>query len=125
MAQQQVLEDEIPARASRRQHGREQQPEHFEHVLSIGHPRRARYCRPTAPGLAAAFTLVFISAWNDYFLALVITFSQSVTLPLYIQAHPQPSVIAASIVPPVVVGLVAQRALTRGLSLGVVDRSGA
>ena len=79
----------------------------------------------SAPGLAAAFTLVFISAWNDYFLALVITFSQSVTLPLYIQAHPQPSVIVASIVPPVVVGLVAQRALTRGLSFGVVDRSSA
>jgi multiple sugar transport system permease protein len=76
----------------------------------------------SAPGLAAAFTLVFISAWNDYFLALVITFSQSVTLPLYIQAHPQPSVIVASIIPPVIVGLVAQRALVRGLSLGVVDR---
>ena len=79
----------------------------------------------SAPGLAAAFTLVFISAWNDYFLALVITFSQSVTLPLYIQAHPQPSVIVASIVPPVIVGLVAQRAVTRGLSLGVVDRTSA
>ena len=47
MAQQQVLEDEIPARASRRQHGREQQPEQFEHVLSIADPAAAR-------GLAAA-----------------------------------------------------------------------
>jgi multiple sugar transport system permease protein len=77
----------------------------------------------SAPALAAAFTLVFISAWNDYFLALVVTFSQSVTLPLYIQAHPTPSVIALSILPPVLVGLGAQRALARGLSFGVVGQS--
>jgi multiple sugar transport system permease protein len=77
----------------------------------------------SAPALAAAFTLVFISAWNDYFLALVVTFSQSVTLPLYIQAHPAPSVIVLSILPPVLVGLSAQRALARGLSFGVVGQS--
>ena len=77
----------------------------------------------SAPSLAAAFTLVFIIAWNDYFFALVVTFSQSVTLPLYIQAHPMPAVIVASILPPVLVGLVAQRALTRGLSFGLLDQS--
>jgi multiple sugar transport system permease protein len=77
----------------------------------------------SAPALAAAFTLIFISAWNDYFLALVVTFSQSVTLPLYIQSHPMPSVVVASIVPPVLVGLAAQRALARGLSFGVVGQS--
>jgi multiple sugar transport system permease protein len=79
----------------------------------------------SAPGLAAAFTLVFISAWNDYFLALVVTFSQSVTLPLYIQAHPAPAVIVVSILPPVLVGLLAQRALARGLSFGVVRQRSA
>jgi multiple sugar transport system permease protein len=77
----------------------------------------------SAPALAAAFTLIFISAWNDYFLALVVTFSQSVTLPLYIQAHPNPSVIVLSILPPVLVGLAAQRALARGLSFGVVGQT--
>jgi multiple sugar transport system permease protein len=77
----------------------------------------------SAPALAAAFTLVFILAWNDYFLALVVTFSQSVTLPLYIQAHPMATVIVASILPPVLVGLIAQRALTRGLSFGLLDQS--
>ena len=76
-----------------------------------------------APALAAAFTLTFIFAWNDYFLALVVTFSQSVTLPLYIQAHPMPSFIVASIVPPVLVGLAAQRALARGLSFGLVGQT--
>jgi len=79
----------------------------------------------SAPALAAAFTLVFISAWNDYFLALVVTFSQSVTLPLYIQAHPTPAVIVVSILPPVLVGLVAQRALARGLSFGVIGQTSA
>src|SRR5438105_575088 len=77
----------------------------------------------SAPALAAAFTLIFVSAWNDYFLALVVTFSQSVTLPLYIQAHPAPSVIVLSILPPVLVGLAAQRVLARGLSFGVVGQS--
>jgi multiple sugar transport system permease protein len=74
----------------------------------------------SAPGLAAALTLIFIIVWNDYFLALVVTFSQSVTLPLYIQAHPSASVIVLSILPPVLVGLAAQRVLARGLSFGVI-----
>jgi multiple sugar transport system permease protein len=75
------------------------------------------------PALGAAFLLIFLAAWNDYFLALVVTFSQPVTLPLYIQAHPVPSVILLSVIPPIV-GLAAQGALTRGLSLGVVGRFG-
>jgi multiple sugar transport system permease protein len=78
----------------------------------------------SGPALGAAFLLVFLAAWNDYFLALVVTFSQSVTLPLYIQAHPVPSVILLSVIPPILVGLAAQGALTRGLSLGAVGRFG-
>ena len=35
MAQQQVLEDEVLARANRGKEGGEQEPEEFEHVLSI------------------------------------------------------------------------------------------
>jgi multiple sugar transport system permease protein len=77
----------------------------------------------SAPALAAAFTLVFIAAWNDYLLALVVTFSQSVTLPLYIQARPMPAVILVSLLPPVVVGVCAQRALARGLSFGLIGQS--
>jgi hypothetical protein len=54
MTKEQVLEDEILVRASRRQHGREQQPEEFEHVVSVADPRHARYCRLT-PGSASSF----------------------------------------------------------------------
>ncbi|MDQ6673132.1 MAG: hypothetical protein M3069_20725, partial [Chloroflexota bacterium] len=62
MAQHQVLEDEVLARTNRRQYGREQQPEQFEHSSKITDLRsrevlplhnaspiydRMRFCRPT------------------------------------------------------------------------------
>jgi multiple sugar transport system permease protein len=72
----------------------------------------------SAPGLVAAFILIFLGAWNDYVLALVVTFSQSVTLPLYLQAHPNATVALVSILPPALIGLIAQRYLIRGLSFG-------
>jgi multiple sugar transport system permease protein len=71
-----------------------------------------------APGLVAAFVVIFLGAWNDYVLALVITFSQAVTLPLYLQAHPSATVALVAIVPPALVGLATQRYLIRGLSFG-------
>jgi multiple sugar transport system permease protein len=77
----------------------------------------------SAPGLAAAFILIFLGAWNDYVLALVVTFSQSVTLPLYLQAHPNATVALVSIVPPALLGLAAQRYLIRGLSFGTAGGS--
>jgi multiple sugar transport system permease protein len=73
----------------------------------------------------AAFTLIFLGAWNDYVLALVVTFSQSITLPLYLQAHPNATVALVSIVPPALIGLASQRFLVRGLSFGVVDKASA
>src|SRR5207237_8938954 len=42
-----------------------------------------------APGLVAAFILIFIGSWNNYFLALVLTFSDAVTVPLFIQTQAQ------------------------------------
>jgi multiple sugar transport system permease protein len=72
----------------------------------------------STPGLVAAFTLIFLGAWNDYVLALVVTFSQSVTLPLYLQAHPNATVALVSVLPPALIGLALQRYLTRGLSFG-------
>jgi multiple sugar transport system permease protein len=71
-----------------------------------------------APGLASAFILIFLGAWNDYVLALVVTFSQSVTLPLYLQAHPNATVALVSVLPPALLGLASQRYLIRGLSFG-------
>ena len=47
MAQEQILEHEIMARACPGQDGREQQPEQFKHAYSIADLCRARFCRRT------------------------------------------------------------------------------
>jgi multiple sugar transport system permease protein len=84
-----------------------------------------------APGLVAAFILIFIGAWNNYFLALVLTFSNAVTVPLFIQTQAQyvtgitpwaniAVITLVSILPPVIAGLLLQRYLTHGLTFGAV-----
>jgi multiple sugar transport system permease protein len=84
-----------------------------------------------APGLVAAFILIFIGSWNDYFLALVLTFSNSVTVPLFIQMQttlvtgitPWASVAVitlVAVIPPVIAGLLLQRYITHGLTFGAV-----
>ena len=42
MAQEQVLEHEVPARAHAGKDGREQHPQQLEHAVSIAHPAPAR-----------------------------------------------------------------------------------
>jgi len=84
-----------------------------------------------APGLVAGFMLIFIGAWNNYFLALVLTFSDAVTVPLFIQTQAQyvtgitpwaniAVITLVSIIPPICAGLLLQRYLTRGLTFGAV-----
>jgi multiple sugar transport system permease protein len=84
-----------------------------------------------APGLVAAFILIFIGSWNDYFLALVLTFANSVTVPLFIQMQttlvtgitPWASVAVitlVAVIPPVIAGLLLQRYITHGLTFGAV-----
>jgi ABC-type glycerol-3-phosphate transport system permease component len=79
-------------------------------------------------GKAAAFILIFIGSWNNYFLALVLTFSDAITVPLFIQTQAQyvtgimpwaniAVITLVSIVPPIVA---VQRYLTRGLTFGAV-----
>lgn len=84
-----------------------------------------------APGLVAAFILIFIGSWNDYFLALVLTFSNSVTVPLFIQMQTSlltgitpwaniAVITLVSVLPPVLAGLLLQRYITHGLTFGAV-----
>ena len=54
MAQEQVLEHEVLARACPGQGGREQQPEQFEHAYSIADLCSARFCRRTGSWWPAA-----------------------------------------------------------------------
>src|SRR6266568_8424068 len=84
-----------------------------------------------APGLVAAFILIFIGSWNNYFLALVLTFADAVTVPLFIQTQAQyvtgitpwaniAVITLVSMLPPIIAGMLLQRYLTRGLTFGAV-----
>jgi multiple sugar transport system permease protein len=84
-----------------------------------------------APGLVAASILIFIACWNDYFLALVLTVSWAITMPLYIQLQVQyvrdvtawanvAVMTLVSILPPTIIGLALQRYIMRGLTWGAV-----
>ena len=82
-----------------------------------------------APGLAATFILVFISSWNEFLLALILTQTRSQTLPIAVAGQIAQydvkwgNMMAAGVittVPVLVLALLAQRYLTRGLMVGGV-----
>ncbi|MFM9108908.1 MAG: carbohydrate ABC transporter permease [Chloroflexota bacterium] len=82
-----------------------------------------------APGLAATFILVFISSWNEFLMALILTQSKARTLPIAVAGQITQydikfgNMMAAGVittVPVMVLALLAQRHLTRGLALGGV-----
>lgn len=82
------------------------------------------------PGLAATFVLVFISSWNEFLYASVLTRSaQSMTLPKLVASQigqfdiKTGNLMAAGVlttIPVLVLAMVAQRHLTRGLTVGGV-----
>jgi multiple sugar transport system permease protein len=84
-----------------------------------------------APGLVAALILIFIASWNDYFLALMLTVGDAITLPFFIQLQVVylrdvtnwanvAVIVLGSLLPPVLLGLALQRFLIRGLTFGAV-----
>jgi multiple sugar transport system permease protein len=82
-----------------------------------------------APGLAATFILVFISSWNEFLLALVLTQSDAQTLPIALAGQitqfdvKYGNLMAGSVittVPVLILAVLAQRHLTRGLTVGGV-----
>jgi multiple sugar transport system permease protein len=81
------------------------------------------------PGLAATFMLVFISSWNEFLYALILTQSKAQTLPIAVAGQITQfdikfgNMMAAGVlatVPVLVLALLAQRHLTRGLAVGGV-----
>lgn len=81
------------------------------------------------PGLAATFILVFISSWNEFLYALILTQSKAQTLPIAVAGQITQfdikfgNMMAAGVlttVPVLVLALLAQRHLTRGLAVGGV-----
>jgi multiple sugar transport system permease protein len=84
----------------------------------------------SAPGLVATFLFCMMFSWNDYLFALMLTFSRSSTLPMYIAGEgtqsygPQWWYLSAlslmAVAPMILVALVVERYITRGLVVGAI-----
>lgn len=82
------------------------------------------------PGLIGVFVLVLAGAWNEYFFALVLTFSESVTVPIFLANQISQTervgwwyvsaIGIMSSLPLVVAALALQRFIQRGLVAGAV-----
>ena len=82
-----------------------------------------------APGLAAASLLAIIFAWNDFFFAVTLTYTNSPTLPIMVAAFTsneglflaKVSALATMIIlVPVAIGIYAQKHLVQGLTGGAL-----
>jgi multiple sugar transport system permease protein len=84
----------------------------------------------SAPGLVATFLFCMMFAWNDYLFALMLTFSRSSTLPMFIAGEgtqsygPQWWYLSAlslmAVAPMILVALLVERYITRGLVVGAI-----
>jgi multiple sugar transport system permease protein len=82
-----------------------------------------------APGIVAAAVFAFIACWTEFFFALVLTSRTAFTLPTIFRAflgfqgaqYGEASALAiVSLAPSIALGVLAQRHLVRGLTLGAV-----
>jgi sorbitol/mannitol transport system permease protein len=82
-----------------------------------------------APGLVAAALLAIIFAWNDFFFAVTLTYTQSPTLPIMVAVFSSTqelflakvsALATAIILVPVILGMYAQQHLVRGLTGGAL-----
>ncbi len=83
----------------------------------------------SAPGLVATFLFVLVFAWNEYLLALFLSFSKVQTMPLLVAAQnatrgPQwwymSVLIVIMIAPVIIMAIVLERYISRGLLVGAV-----
>jgi multiple sugar transport system permease protein len=82
-----------------------------------------------APGIVAAAVFVFVAVWTEFFFALVLTSRYAFTLPTVFRAflgfqgaqYGEACALATtSLVPSIVLGVLVQRHLVRGLTLGAL-----
>jgi multiple sugar transport system permease protein len=82
-----------------------------------------------APGIIAAAVFAFIFCWSEFFFALILTSRAAFTLPTVFRgflgfqasSYGEASALAiVSLVPSIVLGMLVQRHLVRGLTLGAV-----
>jgi multiple sugar transport system permease protein len=81
------------------------------------------------PGVVAAAVFAFIACWTEFFFALLLTSKNAFTLPTVFRAfigfqgslYGEASALAiVSLLPSIVLGVLAQKHLVRGLTLGAV-----
>ncbi|HTW25670.1 MAG TPA: carbohydrate ABC transporter permease [Acetobacteraceae bacterium] len=81
------------------------------------------------PGIAAAAVFAFIAVWTEFFFALILTSRHAFTLPTVFRSfisfqggqYGESSALAmVSLIPSILLGMLVQRHLVRGLTLGAV-----
>jgi multiple sugar transport system permease protein len=82
-----------------------------------------------APGFVAAFILSLVFSWNEYFFAVVLTGADAPTLPLLLAGQTSSqgtrwwtiaALATAAISPLIVIGLIMEKHIVRGLTAGAV-----
>ena len=82
-----------------------------------------------APGMAAAFILSLVLTWNEYFFAALLTSTDAVTLPVMVASQTgsqginwwsMAALSTAAIAPLVILGIVLERFIIRGMASGAV-----
>lgn len=83
-----------------------------------------------APGLVAVFILSLIGAWNEYLVALTLTFREAITIPLFMQMQVSQTgytewwnmsaIALVSVIPVVVAGMILEKYITGGLTFGAL-----
>ena len=83
-----------------------------------------------APGLVAVFVLSLIGAWNEYLVAVTLTFREAVTIPLFMQMQVSQTgytewwnmsaIALVSVIPVVIAGMVLEKYITGGLTFGAL-----
>ena len=83
-----------------------------------------------APGLVAVFVLSLIGAWNEYLVAVTLTFNNSVTIPLFMQMQVSQTgytewwnmsaIALVSVIPMVIAGMGLEKYITSGLTFGAL-----
>lgn len=83
-----------------------------------------------APGLVAVFVLSLIAAWNEYLVALTLTFREAITIPLFMQMQVSQTgytewwnmsaISLVSVIPVVIAGMALEKYISSGLTFGAL-----
>ncbi|MEX1020286.1 MAG: carbohydrate ABC transporter permease [Litorilinea sp.] len=83
-----------------------------------------------APGLVAVFVLSLIGAWNEYLVALTLTFREAITIPLFMQMQVSmtgqtqwwnmSAIALVSVLPVAIAGMLLEKYIAGGLTFGAL-----